>query len=70
MGKTIIVLTFVATCVMPHQAQAAIKYKRLPYCPDGIVTKNICECHKATSGRYHFCHAGNSCDTGSGICSK
>jgi hypothetical protein len=29
-----------------------------------------CECHAGTSGRYHFCHAGNSCDTDTGKCRK
>jgi hypothetical protein len=51
-------------------ASAAIKFKRFPHCPEGTVTKNTCECHRGTSGRYHFCHAGNSCDTERGICHK
>jgi hypothetical protein len=29
-----------------------------------------CECHAGSSGRYHFCHAGNSCDTDTGKCHR
>lgn len=51
-------------------ASAAIKFKRFPHCPEGLVTKRTCECHAGTSGRYRFCHAGNSCDTQTGTCHK
>jgi hypothetical protein len=51
-------------------AFAAIKYKRFLPCADGAVTVKTCECHAGTSGRYHFCHAGNSCDTRTGQCHK
>jgi hypothetical protein len=51
-------------------AFAAVKYKRLPHCPEGTVTEKTCECHAGTSGRYRFCHAGNSCDTDKGTCHK
>ena len=51
-------------------ASAAIKFKRFPHCPDGLVSKRTCECHRGESGRYRFCHAGNSCDTQTGTCHK
>jgi hypothetical protein len=51
-------------------ASAAIKFKRFPPCAEGVVTVKTCECHAGTSGRYHFCHAGNSCDTNTGKCHK
>ena len=51
-------------------ALAAIKFKRFPHCPEGIVNVRTCECHAGTSGRYRFCHAGNSCDTQTGKCHK
>ncbi len=49
---------------------AAIKFKRFPQCPEGAVSVRTCECHAGTSGRYRFCHAGNSCDTHTGSCHK
>ena len=51
-------------------AYAAIKFKRFPHCPEGTVTVKTCECHAGASGRYRFCHAGNSCDTDAGKCHK
>ena len=61
-------LSFLVT----EPAVAAIKFKRFPHCPEGIVPESLktCECHAGTSGRYHFCHAGNSCDTHTGKCHK
>jgi hypothetical protein len=55
---------------MTEPAFAAIKFKRFPHCPEGPVSVKTCECHAGTSGRYHFCHAGNSCDTDTGKCRK
>jgi hypothetical protein len=57
-------LSFLVT----EPAVAAIKFKRFPHCPEGPVSVKTCECHAGTSGRYHFCHAGNSCDTDTGKC--
>jgi len=54
--------------LMTDPAVAAIKFKRFPQCPEGLVSKKTCECHRGASGRYHFCHAGNSCDTDTGYC--
>ena len=59
-------LSFLAT----EPVSAAIKFKRFPQCPAGPVTVKTCECHAGTSSRYHFCHAGNSCDTDTGKCRK
>ncbi|WP_156927622.1 hypothetical protein [Bradyrhizobium sp. Tv2a-2] len=49
-------------------ALSAIRFKRFPHCPDGVVTKKTCECHAGDSGRYRFCHAGDNCDTFRGKC--
>lgn len=62
----LLALSFLVT----EPASAAIKFKRFPHCAEGTVTVKTCECHAGTSGRYHFCHAGNSCDTGTGKCHK
>jgi hypothetical protein len=56
--------------LVTEPACAAIKFKRFPHCPEGHVSVKTCECHAGTSGRYHFCHAGNSCDTETGKCHK
>ena len=56
--------------LVAEPASAAIKFKRFPHCSEGAVSKKTCECHAGTSGRYHFCHAGNSCDTNTGKCHK
>ena len=61
---SVVSLSLLAT----EPTSAAIKFKRFPHCPEGIVSKKTCECHAGTSGRYHFCHAGNSCDTDNGQC--
>ncbi len=51
-------------------AFSAVKFKRFPHCPEGLVTKRTCECHAGASGRYRFCHAGDYCDTARGHCDK
>ena len=56
--------------LVTEPAIAAVKFKRFEHCPEGIVKVKTCECHAGTSGRYHFCHAGNSCDTQTGKCHK
>jgi hypothetical protein len=56
--------------IVKEPAAAAIKFKRFPHCPEGTVNVKTCECHAGSSGRYHFCHAGNSCDTQTGKCRK
>ena len=57
-------------CSMAEESFAAIKFKRFPHCPEGLVSKKTCECHAGTSGRFHFCHAGYICDTVHGQCHK
>jgi hypothetical protein len=56
--------------LVTEPAFAAIKFKRFPHCRQGLVSVKTCECHAGTSGRYHFCHAGNFCDTDTGKCRK
>jgi hypothetical protein len=64
-------ILFALSCVVAGPAEAAIKFKRFPPCPDGLVSKQTCECKVAgTSRRHHFCHAGNICDTETGYCHK
>lgn len=58
------------SCLVTEPASSAIKFKRFPHCPDGLVSKRTCECHAGTSGRYRFCHAGDYCDTTIGRCHK
>jgi hypothetical protein len=48
-------------CVATQQASAAVKYKRFPHCPEGLVSMKACECHAGTPGKYEFCHAGHYC---------
>ena len=61
---------FGLSLLVTEPAIAAIKFKRFPHCDDGGVNVKTCECHAGASGRYHFCHAGNSCDTQTGKCHK
>jgi hypothetical protein len=70
MKKSIIVLSCVFTCLLAQDALAAIKFKRFPHCPDGLVSAKTCECHAANSRHWHFCHAGQYCHTFDGTCSK
>ncbi len=56
--------------LVSEPALAAVKFKRFPHCPEGPVNVRTCECHAGTSGRYRFCHAGDSCDTHAGRCHK
>jgi len=56
------------TFLIAHDSSAAIRFKRFPHCPEGLVSKKTCECHADSSGRYHFCHAGYHCDTTNGQC--
>jgi hypothetical protein len=61
MKKATFVLACILTCVFAQAAPAAIKYKRFPHCPEGLVAMKTCECHAGASGHYHFCHAGQYC---------
>jgi len=51
-----------------QESSAAIKFKRFQHCPEGLVSKKTCECHAGTSGRFHYCHAGDHCDSVHGQC--
>jgi len=70
MKKLFVVLICAIPFLITGDAVAAIKFKRFPHCPAGLVTKKTCECHAGESGRYHFCHAGYECDIVTGKCSK
>lgn len=51
-------------------ALSAIKYKRFPHCPEAAATQKTCECHAGKSARFHYCHAGDHCDSSTGKCRK
>jgi hypothetical protein len=51
------------TVLTIYEASAAVRFKRFAHCPEGLVSKKTCECHAGSSGRFHFCHAGQNCDT-------
>jgi hypothetical protein len=61
MRKSVAVLACVCACLLGSQGSAAVKYKRFPRCPEGLVSAKTCECHIGTTGRYHFCHTGHYC---------
>jgi len=61
MTKAIFIVFSVGICVAMQPASAAVKYKRFPHCPEGLVSMKTCECHAGTSGKYEFCHAGHYC---------
>jgi hypothetical protein len=61
MSKAIFIVVCVCICVATQQASAAVKYKRFPHCPEGLVSMKTCECHAGASGKYEFCHAGHYC---------
>ena len=58
------------TCLTMYEASGAVRFKRFAHCPEGLVSKKTCECHAGSSGRFHFCHAGENCDTIHGLCHK
>ena len=68
MRNPIIILSCVFSCLLAQDASAAIKFKRFPSCPDGLVSKKTCECREGTSRRFEFCHSGQYCHTFSGVC--
>jgi hypothetical protein len=67
---SLLVALLILPVLMTEPTFAAIKFKRFPHCPEGPVSMKTCECHAGTSGRYRFCHAGNSCDAVAGKCHK
>lgn len=68
MRTLIIVLSCAFTCLLAQQTGAAVKFKRFPACPDGLVSAKTCECHAGTTGKYEFCHKGQYCHTFAGFC--
>jgi len=70
MKTSALVLSVVFTCFAAQNAFAAVKFKRFPHCPDGLVSAKTCECHAASSHHWHYCHAGQYCHTFDGTCSK
>ena len=76
MKKTLAALICALACLSAQDASAAIKFKRFPQCAGGPVTEKTCECHALATlttpapRRFHYCHAGESCDTTTGKCSK
>ena len=67
---SLVVALLGSSLFVTEPAIAAVKFKRFAHRPEGAVSVKTCECHAGTSGRYHFCHAGNSCDTQTGKCHK
>jgi hypothetical protein len=38
------------------------------HCADGLVSEITCECHKAGTTRFYYCHKGQYCHTFDGVC--
>jgi hypothetical protein len=76
MKKILVVLICSLPLIAAQSDSAAIKYKRFPACAGGPVTEKTFECHASAAPvsprthRFHYCHAGESCDTTTGKCSK
>ena len=71
MRKSVIVLCCFFAGMAAQHASAAIKFKRFPLCPNGVVDKTR-ECHSIVSGRQHVRHAGQYCirHTFNGTCNR
>jgi len=69
MRKFILIVCCVFGCLPAQDALAAVKYKRFPRCPEGLVSAKTCECRAGNSGKYRFCHAGHYCHF-DGTCRK
>jgi len=48
MTKAIFVIACICACVAAQESSAAIKYKRFPHCPEGLVSVKTCECRAGT----------------------
>ena len=68
MKKAVFILGFIATCALSQPANAAVKFKRFAHCGDGLVSAKVCECHKAGTSLFHYCHAGEYCHTFEDVC--
>jgi hypothetical protein len=69
MRKSIVVLSLLFAGLLSQDASAAVKFKRFPHCPEGLVSAKTCECHAVNSRIWHFCHAGEYCHS-DGSCHK
>jgi hypothetical protein len=69
MKKRVIAIVCASTFLSAHDAFAAIKFKRLGRCGEGLVTLD-CECHASNSRIWHYCHKGYYCHTSDGSCRK
>jgi hypothetical protein len=69
MKRTIIlILCSAGMGLLVQDASAAITFKRFVHCADGLVTEKTCECHKAGTTRFYYCHKGQYCHTYDGVC--
>ena len=64
----VLIIICAGMCSLAHEASAAITFKRFSHCADGLVTEKTCECHKAGSTRFYYCHKGQYCHTFDGVC--
>jgi hypothetical protein len=69
MKQWVIALVCASTFLSAHNTFAAIKFKRLGHCGEGLVTLD-CECHTGNSSIWHFCRTGHYCHKADGSCRK
>ena len=67
--KLFIALALMFSCLLASDAFAAVTFKRFQHCGKGLVTVKTCECHARHSRIWHYCHAGEYCQT-DGSCHK
>ena len=63
-----LILCCAGMCLLAQDVSAAIAFKRFVHCGDGLVTERTCECHKAGTTRFYYCHKGQYCQTFEGVC--
>jgi hypothetical protein len=64
----VLILCCAGMCLLVQDASAAIVFKRFVHCADGLVSEKTCECHKAGTTRFYYCHKGQYCHTFDGVC--
>ena len=64
----VLILCSASMGLLVQDASAAITFKRFVHCADGLVTEKTCECHKAGTTRFYYCHKGQYCHTYDGVC--
>jgi hypothetical protein len=69
MKQWIIALVCASTVLWAHNVFAAIKFKRLGRCGEGLVILD-CECHTSNSNIWHFCRTGHYCHKADSSCRK